>query len=417
MFLPLLLCSLLIDFASAQDSNPTSTPIPPEQLILLDGSTLAVGIDGISDAGLVQIVAQDPVPLAALRKIQRNVPSPPPELDATGAVAIVELSGGGRIVATQVMLNDEACQLRWAYGENLELSIDSVRAIRFSPDKTDPDFEAALRGEGEDVDRIFLRVEEKLEVIRGLIERLDEKEIVFEYQGKESRLPREKLFGVIVATIGETAQAEGECLVRMAAGNSSWGETLGELALWGKIVSLAGGELKLNVAGETITLPWASVASITVRSNQLSFLSDLKPLEAVQEPILAPQRPWQADRTIAGKTLTLRKQTYEKGLGVASYTKLVYELSGQHETFAATIGIDDETAGQGDAMFVVVGDGRELFRLRARGKDTPHQLRLDISRVRRLELIVEPGEQLDLADHADWCDACLIRPAKANAKK
>jgi len=137
----------------------------------------------------------------------------------------------------------------------------------------------------------------------------------------------------------------------------------------------------------------------------------------VQEPILAPNRPWQADRTVAGQTLTLRKQTFDKGLGVASYSKLTYELPGQYETFAATIGIDDETAGAGDAVFVVLGDGRELFRLRATGKDAPHQLRLDVTGVRRLELIVEPGEQLDLADHADWGDACLIRPEKSSSKK
>lgn len=403
------------DIATAQDPNAAQAA---EKVTLLDGSTLAGRVLGISAEGEVQIEGQDPVPLAALRKIARNQIIVPANLD-TGSLppAVIELVGGGRIAAAQVSLNDEACQVRWAYGDKLSLSIDSLRAIRFAPDKPDPDFEAALKGEGEEVDRIFLRVEDKLEVLRGLIESLDDKEIVFEYQGKESRLPRGKLFGVIVASIGESPEPADECLVRMAAGASTWGDALGEPALWGKIESLEGEQLKLEVAGETIALPWASVASVTVRSDRMAFLSDLKPVSAVQEPILAPNRPWQADRTVAGQTLTLRKQPFDKGLGVASYSKLTYELPGQYETFAATIGIDDETAGAGDAVFVVLGDGRELFRLRATGKDAPHQLRLDVTGVRRLELIVEPGEQLDLADHADWGDACLIRPEKSSSKK
>lgn len=415
--LALVACCVPWQLAAAQDSN-APTPPPSEKVTLLDGSTLAGQVTGISDEGLVEIAGQDPIPLAGLRQITRSQPKAPPDLDtASTTPAVVELVGGGRIVAAQVTLDDEACQLRWAYGEKLALGIDSIKAIRFFPDKPDPDFEAALKGESEEIDRIFLRVEEKLEVLRGLIESLDDKEIVFEYQGKESRLPRARLFGVIVAAIGAADAPADECLVRMAAGSSTWGESLGELALWGKLESLADGEIRLEVAGEMIALPWANVVSITVRSDRIVFLSDLKPVTAVQEPILAPQRPWQADRTVAGQTLTLRKQTFEKGLGVASYSKLVYELPGQYETFAATLGIDDETDGAGDAVFVVLGDGRELFRLRATGTDNPHQLRLDVSGVRRLELIVEPGEQLDLADHADWADACLIRPEKTSVKK
>jgi hypothetical protein len=152
---------------------------------------------------------------------------------------------------------------------------------------------------------------------------------------------------------------------------------------------------------------------LTVRSDRLQFLSDLKPLEAEQQPVVSFPRPWRNDRSVEGNTLTLSGVSYDKGLGVAPSSRLVYALDGQVDVFAATIGIDAETGGRGDCVFAVLGDGKELFRLQVRGKDPAHKLRLDVRGVKQLELIVEPGEDLDLGDHADWADACLIRQAGA----
>jgi hypothetical protein len=39
-------------------------------------------------------------------------------------------------------------------------------------------------------------------------------------------------------------------------------------------------------------------------------------------------------------------------------------------------------------------------------------MRIDIRERKQVTLIVEPGEDLDLADHANWCDARVIRPKK-----
>jgi hypothetical protein len=91
---------------------------------------------------------------------------------------------------------------------------------------------------------------------------------------------------------------------------------------------------------------------------------------------------------------------------------LTFDIRGEYDVLAATIGIDAETEGRGDCMFVVRGDGRELYRQRVRGSDEPRDIQLDVKRVRKLTLLVEPGAELDLSDHADWCDARLIRTEK-----
>jgi len=76
---------------------------------------------------------------------------------------------------------------------------------------------------------------------------------------------------------------------------------------------------------------------------------------------------------------------------------------------AATIGIDDETDGRGDCVFKVLVDGDEKFSQRVKATDKPRAIRVPLSGASRVELIVEAGEDLDIADHANWAEARLIR--------
>ena len=57
----------------------------------------------------------------------------------------------------------------------------------------------------------------------------------------------------------------------------------------------------------------------------------------------------------------------------------------------------------------VEGDGITLWSRRIRGSDTAIDLDIDISGIRQIALIVAPGEQFDLADHADWAQARFLK--------
>ena len=108
-------------------------------------------------------------------------------------------------------------------------------------------------------------------------------------------------------------------------------------------------------------------------------------------------------------TLTIGERKFERGIGTHAYSKLVYELDGEYQVFAATIGIDAAAERHGDCVFIVLGDGRELARERMTGQMPAKDLKLAIEGVQQLTLLVEPGEDLDLADLADWADARVIR--------
>jgi hypothetical protein len=118
---------------------------------------------------------------------------------------------------------------------------------------------------------------------------------------------------------------------------------------------------------------------------------------------------------VLGNSLSLRKSqrrdaiVFAKGLGMHSFARADYANEGGYDRFMATVGIDSETQGYGDCQMIVQGDDAELWTGRVRAGDDPLEIDIDISRVRRISLIVEPGAQLDMADHADWCNARLVK--------
>ena len=80
------------------------------------------------------------------------------------------------------------------------------------------------------------------------------------------------------------------------------------------------------------------------------YLSALTPKSVDQKPYVggAPVIfPWRKDRSAANSPLKIGETVYEKGIGVHSYCKLVYELNGEYAKFMAEVGMDAAGAGEG----------------------------------------------------------------------
>ena len=90
---------------------------------------------------------------------------------------------------------------------------------------------------------------------------------------------------------------------------------------------------------------------------------------------------------------------------------MTYRLDGKYRRFHAVLGIDDETGGKGSVIFDVLVDGKRAFRSDVlTGTSAPLVLdRLDISGAKLLTLRVDYATLGDIQDHADWCDAMVIK--------
>ncbi len=370
-------------------------------LVRLDGQSVSATIKGIDAKG--QITGdglEDPLNIADLRQLTRNVPK-----QTENAPLRIELVGGGVLWCSDLKLGNDQFEITWQQDQTLKLPIEAVLAIRFQPKKTDAGFEAALKARSDENDLIFVVVDDRLAQFKGLMEGIDDKKLAYSWDDKDHSVTREKLYGVAVAAIGREPDLAGHSRIDLADGSS----------LWGDVWSLKEGTLLFKpLAADEVKIPWETVRGITVRSDRMVFLSDLEPTDVDEETILTKSRSWKKDLNVSGKPLVVDSKSYRKGIGVASRSQLLFSPGGKYETFAAVLGIDDETNGRGDCEFVVLGDGRELMRVRITGSQKPRGkvVQVDIKGVTELTLLVEPGQDLDLADHANWCDARLLRPAK-----
>jgi hypothetical protein len=140
------------------------------------------------------------------------------------------------------------------------------------------------------------------------------------------------------------------------------------------------------------------------------YLSDLKPDEYRQQPYLDLPWPYHADRNVTGGLLRCGGRLWLKGLGVHSAATLTYALDGAYRRFQAELGIDDSTGGRGSVGFRVLVDGKPKYSSGPiRGGASPVPVSIDLTGAKRLELVVDYGEQADVLDHADWLGARLVK--------
>jgi hypothetical protein len=162
--------------------------------------------------------------------------------------------------------------------------------------------------------------------------------------------------------------------------------------------------------GARVAVPLESVGRLMVQNGRFQFLSDLRPVEARQTPYLDAPRPHRVNGSVAGGPLRLGGTRFSRGLGVHARSDLTYELASGYKTFAAIIGVDAAVGGAGSVFFRVLGDDRVLFESPIlRGGDAPLAIRVDVRGVLLLRLIVDYADNGDLADHADWANAHLLR--------
>ena len=153
-----------------------------------------------------------------------------------------------------------------------------------------------------------------------------------------------------------------------------------------------------------------TIREVRFRGGKLVWLSDLEPAKVEMTPFFNRSWPYRKNRSVWGKPLSVKGVVYERGLGVHSRTELTYDIGGEFATFIADIGIDDETRGEGSAVFSVRGDGATLLpQVEMSGGQKPRRVKVSVAGVRQLKLLVDFGKDQGVGDHGDWLNARLIR--------
>jgi hypothetical protein len=173
-------------------------------------------------------------------------------------------------------------------------------------------------------------------------------------------------------------------------------------------------ELVFTVAGAERSEPRqvkaADVLRVEVPGGRWQWLTDLTPLVAEHTGLLDLRWPHQINRNVMGGPLRIGGQVFEKGIGVHSRSRLVYQLGPNDERFVSAYGIDDDSGPIANVEAKILLDGKAAYQatdVRADGQ--VHRVSIDLHEAKQLELLVDYGKNGDVQDRFDWIEPAIIR--------
>jgi hypothetical protein len=344
---------------------------------------------------------------------------------------IVNLRDGSRLHAAAYTTSGDTATIQLVDGAKIELPTKAVHWVRWplagpaaagaagaeaganAAPAADPGAQAWQQfiAQPIEADLLIVRKKDEVDSVDGQIGDVGAESVAFAIDDEKLDVKRAKIEGIVYYRAEEAAPPAPLAKVQTADG-SAWAAQ--SLAL-----TEAGCQLE-TAAGAKLEVPAKALTRIDFSQGKVLYLSDLDwdaaqsqrtpyfgppmPLDASVDPY-APQR----DRALEGGELALGRRTYRKGLALHSRTRLVYRLPEGYRRLTALAGIDDRLSDQGSVKLDIVGDEKTLLSAIVTGGDAPLPLDLDVSGVRRLTILVDFGNDQDVADHLDLCDLRIIK--------
>jgi hypothetical protein len=314
----------------------------------------------------------------------------------------LEFVGGGELWIDSVSMADEKIESISSLGVR-ELPLELLRAIVWA---NSPLIDRKIKTPSADFDMVVVDTSAGERVVEGILEAVDSEFVRIQYKGELKKIGLEKVKAIVTADLGLKKPEGSVAVIQLVDGSQVVGE----------ILELEGGVLEVGVTAEkSVQVPAGIVVSVAIKSDRLRYLSDQEPLEVQEKSIFAFQRPWKKNRSVAGNPLEIRLKnseeirSFKKGLGMQASSRLVFANEAGFDRFSAVAGIAAETKGRGDCQMIVRGDGIELWSKRVTGSGGPLEINVDIEGIKEVVLVVSPGAEFDLGDHANWGEARFLK--------
>jgi hypothetical protein len=408
MMLELLLAGSLLSAVNV-DVLPLERPAAQGALVELTSEKLVIEADG-------KQTSYDVAELVSVAAVK-------PQVDGAAPEMVVGLIDGSSLVCTSYTTSAGRAAIALSGGDKIEIPTASIRYVRLRrAEAALAEQWAAIESRAATGDRIVIRKLLPMDVValdslEGVL--FDVTDAVANFKVNDTMIPvkREKLDGLFYFHAALGAPADPACQVVDASG-SRWNASS---------VTLRGDKLQLTgTTGVKATLPLDRLVKLDFSTGKIVYLADAEPEASVwtsyfdSGTALPSLQQWfapQKNRGFAGGKLTLpnpddsgKPKQYDKGLAVHSRTELSYRVPEDFKRLLATAGIDMKVRPAGHVHLVVSGDGRKLLEEDLTGKDPqPLKIDLDISGVRRLTILVDYGEDADIADHLNLCNARITK--------
>jgi hypothetical protein len=376
------------------------SPQSPVELTTLAGRRVSGALVELSTdhASINEKGKEVRIPLAEVLDLRAIRPKPAVPPDPRRPE--LTLTDGTRFYWNGLRVADQLVSVETAQLGKFAVPLSAVSSIRLAPiDRQLSEAWKDLAAREVNQDMLVIAKGNVLDHLDGTVGTIDASAIHFVLDGEERTAKREKLFGIVYAH-------------RVVEGSKPVCDlsAIGGDLLKAQSVAWTDGQLKIGMlGGASLVVPAEQVLSLDFSAGKVRYLSQLEPREVKYTPFFDQVWTYCRDRPRDGGSLRLGNKEYARGLWIHSRTLLKYRLSGDYRRFQTVMGIDQAVAPLGNVHVVISGDGKTLLESDVRGSDPPQNLDLDVAGVRDLEILVDFGGDLDIADHLDLADAKVIK--------
>lgn len=187
----------------------------------------------------------------------------------------------------------------------------------------------------------------------------------------------------------------------------------------GTDLTFASDNFALNLGkGARRSLPAARVLAVEQLNGPVTFLTSLAPAKDVYIPLLGATptlSPTRIGADVAGQPFYIGGRSYQRGIGVHSYSRLAYNLDGAYAVFRTQFGIND-SLDRGNVTVRILLDGKPAYEQAdvRPGKLWP-VVSVDLGKAKELALEVDYGQGLHTQDRLNWIEPALLKYKPAPA--
>jgi hypothetical protein len=328
------------------------------------------------------------------------------------ATCRVELVDGSQIAAVAYHAKSGKAVIEPVGAPAIELPTKSIHWVRFLADDRNDKLArewTQIAGGKAASDLLVVRKQGALDYLEGVLGDVDDEVVHFELDKEPIPVKRPKVEGLIYYHVSgdELPEPLAEAVDR------------GGSRFHVQSITLTGDQLTLTIAaGLKLSQPLSNLERLDFSTVNTQFLSALEPVAfqfapyfpaKTDLPILVESNKPRRDIGFDGLALKLDGKSYSKGLSLHSRTEVSYRLPGKFRRFKTLVGIDDSVRPGGDVQLQIRGDQKLLWEGRVRGSEAARPLDLDIAGVKRIDILVDFGADLDVADVLDLCEARVTK--------
>jgi hypothetical protein len=332
----------------------------------------------------------------------------------------VELIDGSRLAYDSFTIDKRTATFRLPFAkQSVKIPTQRIRRIELLPPSE------ALGKALADIDQkqpagdslvIVKRDAAAMDYLSGVVGDVTAEQADFEWDGEQVPVKISKIAAIVFYHAKPLDMPEALCSASLIDGSTV---VVRQTALDGK-------QLKLRTSsGVDLRVSLEQLARIDFSTGKISYLSDLKPSSVRWIPRVAIPKEASTiadygmprnNVSFSGSPLSLMwdddplpsrrdVRTYPRGIAVRSRSELVYRIPEGMSRFLLTAGIDPATAAQGHVTLEIRGDDQVLWEGTIDGREPPVEIDVELGAARRLQLVVDYGENLDYGDRLHLIEA------------